>query len=120
MVENIGDYGPNSPRLVDFLGLNDSVTGRSMRKMMRRLDANASQKYAEFLFIKQKNMLPKGWRGLYLLFTGTVWKRPDNKKRYIPYLLWNGAKWQFGFHMLDFVFNSRYRAIALDNGDNDF
>jgi hypothetical protein len=37
----------------------------------------------------------------------------DNGNRYVPYLIWNGGKWQLNWNYLDNNFNRNYHFVRL-------
>lgn len=96
--------------LAEFLRSGEStVRGTVMAERAKKLGADLGQKHAEILLANQ-HLIPKEWRGYYLVFPGTVW-RGSNGHRYVPYLLWNGERWFLDFDWLEFDWFSGVRLL---------
>ncbi len=96
--------------LANFLNDDEqSVSGEELARRAKLLNANLGQKHAEWL-LDHHEEIPEEWRGIYLVFPGTVWRRPDGI-RYVPDLSWHGERWRLGFGWLDSSFRSGGRLL---------
>ena len=107
----------NSPRRlssaingIPFLKNGDSsIGGEEMVRRAIELDANYGQEDAEWL-LENQDKIPAELRKFYLVFSATIW-RDANGRRFVPYLVWYGARWFLYFHWLDDVFGSNHRLV---------
>ncbi len=96
--------------LVNFLNDDEqSVSGDGLAKRAKLLNANLGQKHAEWL-LDHHEEIPEEWRGVVLVFPGTVWRRTDGH-RPVPYLGWIGRRWRLDFHWLDIRLRSGARLV---------
>src|SRR3989344_4705347 len=49
--------------------------------------------------LENQHLIPKEWRGYYLVFPGTVWQ-DSSGDRDVPYLGWGGRRWRLDFGWL--------------------
>lgn len=95
---------------ISFLkGKESSINGEEMVCRAVKLDANFGQEDAEYL-LEHQDEIPTELRGLYLVFSGTIWRGAFGF-RYVPYLGWDDGRWVLGFYWLDVGWDSRGRLV---------
>ena len=87
------------------------LSGESMRKRARELDANLSQKCAEYLLVNQK-LIPESWRPFRLIFSGTCWNDAEGHLR-VPFIQWDGKSWRMTFGYLASKWDRRYCLVRV-------
>ena len=92
LLEDAPLVGTPTLELVEFLRDNESyVKGEVMLSRAKELGGMAGQSHAERM-LACASQIPESWRGLYLVFPGTVWQSASGL-RCVPYLYWYGDKW---------------------------
>lgn len=85
--------------LVSFLKRGESyIGGEEMVKRAKKSGANLGQRHAEFL-LEHQDEIPAKYRKHYLVFPGTIWRFRDGG-RLVPYLCWDGGRWELVFGWL--------------------
>lgn len=97
-------------RVEFFFRTESFVSGTELEERARKLNANLGQKHAEWL-LEHQDKVPESWRGTYLIFPGTVWRRGGGRSA--PYLHWSGGQWCLRFGWLDGRFGSGGRLVRL-------
>ena len=101
--------------LAEFLKQGeDSVKGDVMRERAKKSNPMIlGERHARALLEKQGS-IPETWHKFYLVFPGTVWRDRDGGL-HVPYLLWNGDRWNLNFNWLEGEFNRNDRIVSLRN-----
>ena len=96
--------------VMEFLRSGESsVKGVVMAERSKKLGADFGQNHAEAL-LENQHLIPKEWRGYYLVFPGTVWQ-DSSGDRDVPYLGWGGRRWRLDFGWLGGVWRSDVRLL---------
>ena len=77
--------------------------------LTKKLGADFGQKHAEAL-LENQHLIPKEWRGYYLVFPGTVWQ-DSSGDRDVPCLYWDGGRWRLNFLWLGHDWGSDGRLL---------
>ena len=109
LLENIPRRISSIIDAIPFLKNESTVNGDVMAMRAVELDANYGQEDAEWLLDNQ-DKIPAELRKFYLVFSATIW-RDANGRRFVPFLVWYGARWFLYFHWLDDVFGSNHRLV---------
>jgi len=112
LVENATCSGTEELELAEFLREGESyVGGNTMLARAKEQGNRAGQLHAERL-LRQQDEIPTQWREFYLVFSGTVWRRPYGCLC-VPYLYWLGGRWVLYWGWLECLWRSRDRLVRL-------
>lgn len=87
------------------------VRGDIMLQRAKEIGSLAGHLHAQKLLGQQKD-IPNEWRGLHLLFAGTVWC-DSSERLYVPYVDKLFFRWRLRFYCLNLIFDSRCRLVRL-------
>lgn len=97
--------------LVPFLKKNEkSIKGEELVLRARgELNADYGQHDAEYL-LEHQDEIPAEFRKYYLVFTKTIWRDSDGRRR-VPYLGFDGGHWYLRFLWLEDDYSSHVRLV---------
>jgi len=111
LVENAACSGTETLELVAVLREDESfVDGDTLLERAREQGNRAGQLHAEQLLRQQDEMAE--WREYYLVFPGTIWRRPRGSLC-VPYLVWGGERWWLGWRWLDYDWARDVRLVRF-------
>ena len=117
--------GAFRPKLTKFLNSDEPcLWGDEFLKRVVELGDCAGQRHAENI-LRNQNKIPKSWRRFMLIFPGTVWQSPPNRRtiafrrglstdrRRVPCLRWRGSHWRLFFPRIAYGFYESCRIICI-------
>ncbi|MEK7579048.1 MAG: hypothetical protein AAB460_00740 [Patescibacteria group bacterium] len=100
--------------LAEFLRDGEEyVGGEEMVTRATALDGTTGQRHAEQLLGQQKD-IPEEYRQFALVFTGTIWRRPEDSGRRVTCLIWGCGAWYLKFFWLGRAFGRYFRLVRLE------
>lgn len=114
------EEGPQHPKgvmvadlkLKEFLNHDETyIRGEELKKRAVRLNANLGQHTAEYL-LEYQTEIPEDWRGIYIVFIGTIWQFSDGSCD-VSCLRWRDGRWQLSFPWLGCDWSSSYRFAVV-------
>lgn len=83
--------------------IRDRVKEKNFDCMSNELEAR--------VLLKDQSLIPKEWRDYYLIFPGNLWGQ--NGRLYMPYLDWNGKRWELKLGSLISKWFSHGRVVLV-------